>query len=51
MNNARLWTIVSPNTGVPIFFIALFLTSVFVHYQVMANTSWFADFVKGTMGS
>jgi len=47
MNNARIWTVVSPNVGVPIFFLALMFTSLYIHYQVMANTTWFVGFWSG----
>lgn len=48
MNNARIWTIVSPNVGVPVFFLVLVFTSLFIHFQVMANTPWFSEFYAGT---
>lgn len=48
MINGRLWTVVSPNVGVPIFFIFLVLTSLYIHLQVMLQTTWFADFVQGS---
>ncbi|HJL42479.1 MAG TPA: light-harvesting protein [Myxococcales bacterium LLY-WYZ-16_1] len=50
MNNARIWTVVSPNVGVPIFFIALVTTSLFIHFQVANYTTWFGDFFQGGAG-
>lgn len=50
MNNARIWTVVSPNVGVPIFFLVLVFTSLFIHFQVMANTPWFSDYYAGAAG-
>lgn len=47
MNNARLWTIVSPNVGVPLFFVGVMFTSLYIHYQVMSNTTWFVGFWSG----
>ncbi len=47
MINGRLWTVVSPNVGVPIFFLALMFTSLYIHYQVMDKTDWFPAFLKG----
>ncbi len=47
MNNGRMWTVVSPTVGVPIFFIALMITSLTVHFQVLTRTTYFADFIKG----
>ena len=45
MNNGRMWTVVSPNVGVPIFFVALMTTSLVVHYMVAIGTPWFKAFV------
>ncbi len=47
MNNARIWTVVSPTVGVPVFFLALMFTSLFIHYHVLTTTEWFGDFWKG----
>ncbi len=46
MNNGRMWTVVSPTVGVPIFFIALALTSLTVHYFVAVNSPFFKSFVN-----
>jgi light-harvesting protein B-800-850 alpha chain len=44
MNNARIWTIVNPTVGVPIFFIGVMITALFIHYQVLTRTDWFSGF-------
>lgn len=47
MNNARIWTIVNPSVGVPLFFVGIMVTSLYIHYQVMTETTWFTAFIKG----
>ncbi|MFK7939184.1 MAG: light-harvesting protein [Roseovarius sp.] len=47
MNNAKMWLVVSPTVGVPIFLGAVAVGSFAVHYQVLNNTSWVAGFLQG----
>ncbi|MFK7835472.1 MAG: light-harvesting protein [Sulfitobacter sp.] len=47
MNNAKMWLVVSPTVGVPIFLGAVAVGSFAVHLQVVKNTSWVADFLQG----
>lgn len=47
MNNAKMWLVVSPSVGVPIFLGAVAVGSFAVHMQVVKNTSWVADFLQG----
>lgn len=47
MINGRMWTVVNPGVGVPLGFIYLGLTSMYIHFQVMLQTEWFANFLKG----
>lgn len=47
MNNAKMWLVVSPTIGVPIFLGAVAVGSFAVHLQVVKNTSWVADFLQG----
>ena len=47
MNNAKMWLVVSPTVGVPIFLGAVAIGSFAVHLQVVKNTSWVADFLQG----
>lgn len=47
MNNARIWTIVNPSVGVPLFFIGVMVTAFFVHIQLAANTTWFGNYWQG----
>ena len=47
MNNAKMWLVVSPNIGVPLFLGAVAIGSFSVHMQVVKNTSWVSDFLQG----
>ncbi|MEO1045556.1 MAG: light-harvesting protein [Pseudomonadota bacterium] len=48
MNEGRLFLYVSPNVVLPILFITLVLTSLTVHFSILNNTTWFADFMQGS---
>lgn len=47
MNNAKMWLVVSPTVGVPLFLGAVAVGSFAVHLQVVKNTSWVSDFLQG----
>lgn len=47
MNNAKMWLVVSPSVGVPVFLGAVAVGSFAVHLAVVSNTSWVADFLSG----
>ncbi len=47
MNNAKMWLVVSPNVGVPIFLGAVAVGSFAVHVMVLSKTHWFEDFASG----
>ena len=47
MNNAKMWLVVSPSVGVPVFLGAVALGSFSVHVAVVSNTSWVSDFLSG----
>lgn len=47
MNNAKMWLVVSPTIGVPLFLGAVAVGSFAVHTQVVKNTSWVSDFLQG----
>lgn len=52
MNNSKLWLVVNPTIGIPIFLGAVAVGSFSVHMQVVNNTEWVGDFLKGNeMGS
>ncbi len=47
MNQGRIWCVVSPNVGLPLFLGAVALISLIVHYSVLSNTTWMAAFFGG----
>ena len=47
MNNAKMWLVVKPTVGVPIFLSAVAIGSFAVHVAVLTNTSWVSDFLSG----
>lgn len=47
MNNARMWLVLKPTVGIPIFFIVMVIASLSIHFSVLTNTTWFAAFLQG----
>lgn len=47
MNNSKMWLVVSPSVGVPVFLGAVAVGSFAVHVAVLSNTSWVSDFLSG----
>lgn len=47
MNNAKMWLVVPPAVGVPVFLGAVAVGSFAVHVAVLSNTSWVNDFLSG----
>jgi light-harvesting protein B-800-850 alpha chain len=40
MNNAKIWLVVKPTVGIPLFLGAVGATSLFVHYNLLKTTTW-----------
>jgi light-harvesting protein B-800-850 alpha chain len=47
MNQGRIWCVVNPTVGLPLFLGSVAVTSLIVHYSVLSNTTWFASFMRG----
>lgn len=47
MNQGRIWCVVKPTVGLPLFLAAVALTSLTVHSAILKNTSWFPAFFGG----
>ena len=47
MNNAKMWLVVKPTVGIPLFLSAVAIGSFAVHVAVLTNTSWVSDFLSG----
>lgn len=47
MNISKIWLVVKPTVGVPLFLSTVAVGSFAVHMAVLSNTSWVADFLSG----
>jgi light-harvesting protein B-800-850 alpha chain len=47
MNQGRIWCVVKPTVGLPLFLGTVLLISLAVHYSILSNTTWFPAFWQG----
>lgn len=47
MNNAKLWLVVKPTVGIPIFLSAVAISSFLVHAGLVLNTDWMFEYHNG----
>ncbi|MCO5762235.1 MAG: light-harvesting protein [Chromatiaceae bacterium] len=47
MNQGRIWCVVKPTVGLPLFLGAVATISLLVHFAVLTHTKWFAAFLGG----
>ena len=47
MNQGRIWCVVNPTVGLPLFLGSVAVTSLIVHYSVLSNTTWFGSYWNG----
>jgi len=47
MNQGRIWCVVHPTVGLPLFLGSVAVTSLIVHFSVLSNTSWFGAYLNG----
>lgn len=47
MYNSKMWLVVKPTIGVPLFFGGVALTSLAIHTAVLTNTTWMPAFFNG----
>lgn len=47
MNQGRIWCVVHPSVGLPLFLGAVTVISLIVHYVVLSNSTWFPAFIQG----
>ena len=47
MNNAKMWLVVKPTVGVPLFLSAVAIGYFAVHVAVLSNTTWVSDYLSG----
>ncbi len=47
MNEGKIWTVVKPSVGVPLFLGTIVLMVFTVHFAILNNTTWFAAYWQG----
>jgi light-harvesting protein B-800-850 alpha chain len=47
MNNAKLWLVVKPTVGIPLFLSAVAVSSFAVHVAVLSKTNWYNNYLVG----
>nr|WP_294505198.1 light-harvesting protein [uncultured Rhodopila sp.] len=47
MNQGRLWTVVSPSVGLPLFLAAVAIVSVVIHLALLTHTTWLPGYYNG----
>ena len=47
MNQGRIWTVVSPTVGLPLFLGSVAVTALLVHYAILSHTTWFPAYFQG----
>jgi light-harvesting protein B-800-850 alpha chain len=48
MNNGRIWCVVNPSIGLPLFLGGVTVIALSVHTAVLSNTSWMSGYWQGT---
>jgi len=47
MNQGRIWCVVSPTVGLPLFLGTVLVIALLVHYAVLSHTTWFSAYWQG----
>ncbi|GAA5066410.1 light-harvesting protein [Roseibacterium beibuensis] len=47
MNNAKIWLVVKPTVGIPVFLGAVAVAGFATHVAVLSYTSWYNDYLQG----
>ncbi|MDX1743231.1 MAG: light-harvesting protein [Ruegeria sp.] len=47
MNNSKIWLVVKPSVGIPLFLSAVAIGSFSVHVAVLSSTGWVSDYLSG----
>jgi light-harvesting protein B-800-850 alpha chain len=48
MINSKMWLVVKPTVGLPLFFIGVIVAALSVHLALLLNTTWFAAYWQGS---
>jgi light-harvesting protein B-800-850 alpha chain len=44
----KIWCVVKPSTGIPLFLSAVAIGSFLVHYMLLTNTTWLKKYYEGS---
>ncbi len=47
MNQGKIWRVVKPTVGVPLFLTAVAVSSFTVHYMLLTHTQWLPAYYQG----
>jgi len=47
MNQGRIWCVVNPTVGLPLFLGTVLVIALLVHYAVLSHTTWFSAYWRG----
>jgi light-harvesting protein B-800-850 alpha chain len=47
MNQARIWLVVKPTVGLPLFLGTVLVIALLVHFAILTHTTWFAGYWQG----
>ena len=48
MNQSRMWLVVKPTLGIPVFLGGVALIAFTVHFAILKHSSWFQGFLAGS---
>lgn len=43
----KMWYVVKPTVGIPLFFVAVASASLIVHIGILTHTTWYSAFLEG----
>ena len=47
MNQARIWLVVKPTVGLPLFLGTVLVIALLVHYSILSHTTWYPAYLNG----
>jgi light-harvesting protein B-800-850 alpha chain len=47
MNQSRIWLVVKPTVGLPLFLGSVAITALIVHAAILYNTTWYPAYFNG----
>lgn len=43
----KMWLVVKPTVGIPLFFVGVATASMLTHFAILTHTNWFPAFLNG----